>query len=228
MKKPRNSPRRDVLPVERNAAIARAIGKHKTTEQGRRILAMATASLERGQSPELKERIEAARARRDIEAKAQSAGLKKEEREAAWLSEGKLKAQAAKLKKSFEEDRTRRVEALEQSSDLGDRAQAARLKKNIQAGSPGAELWGEVAAARARRNVEKVKGQTQAEGRKRKADMLDEDEDGEAEDSGQAERKEEAEETSLGEENNKDEDWDEMETEAAIQNSLHDDNAPRE
>jgi hypothetical protein len=64
----KTTPKRDVTPAERKAAVRRATGGHRTSEQGRRILARATSRLEKGQDEDLKARVEAARARRDKEA----------------------------------------------------------------------------------------------------------------------------------------------------------------
>ena len=66
VRKPRtSSAKREVTPSDRNAAVLRAIGGNKTTEQGRRIMEMARARLARSQSLELRDRVAAARARRD-------------------------------------------------------------------------------------------------------------------------------------------------------------------
>lgn len=64
----KTTPKRDVTPAEHKAAVRRATGGHRTSEQGRRILARATSRLEKGQDEDLKARVEAARARRDKEA----------------------------------------------------------------------------------------------------------------------------------------------------------------
>jgi hypothetical protein len=64
----KTTPKRDVTPAERKVTVRRATGGHRTSEQGRRILARATSRLEKGQDEDLKVRVEAARARRDKEA----------------------------------------------------------------------------------------------------------------------------------------------------------------
>lgn len=64
LKKPKKqAAKKETTATDRCAAIARGIGPHKTTEQGRRIAEMARARVERGQSEELRERVAAAKAR---------------------------------------------------------------------------------------------------------------------------------------------------------------------
>ena len=58
------NPKTKVTTVERNSAVHRALGGNKTTQQGRRIEAMARAKLEKGQDQDLRARVAAARARR--------------------------------------------------------------------------------------------------------------------------------------------------------------------
>lgn len=66
MKKGRKpNPKTKVATGDRNAAINRALGGNKTTQQGRRIEAMARAKLQKGQDQDLRARVAAARARRE-------------------------------------------------------------------------------------------------------------------------------------------------------------------
>ncbi|ERF77052.1 hypothetical protein EPUS_07958 [Endocarpon pusillum Z07020] len=58
------TPKTKATAVERNSAVHRALGGNKTTQQGRRIEAMARAKLERSQDQNLRARVAAARARR--------------------------------------------------------------------------------------------------------------------------------------------------------------------
>lgn len=91
IKKVRNAtPKTKATAVERNSAVHRALGGNKTTQQGKRIEAMARAKLERSQDQDLRARVAAARARRakqdEADGKAQlQAGEKK--RKAAVLDE---------------------------------------------------------------------------------------------------------------------------------------------
>ncbi len=108
LKKPRTpTPKRDRTPHERNATGRGGMGRGENTEHGRRIVEMARARLEKGQDPELKERIAAARARRDAQAAAE-AGEK-----------AQTQAQAVEKKKK-KKKKKRKAAALDEDEDGGE------------------------------------------------------------------------------------------------------------
>jgi hypothetical protein len=71
-KSKKTATKKDVTAADRNSAARRALGKNKTTEQGRRIEEMARARYEQRMDPGLRERVAAAKARLDQTRKAEA------------------------------------------------------------------------------------------------------------------------------------------------------------
>jgi lysyl-tRNA synthetase class I len=68
----KTAPKKDATIAEHNAAIRRAIGGSRTTEQGTRIEQKAREQLERSTSEDLRERVDTARAWMDAELQPQA------------------------------------------------------------------------------------------------------------------------------------------------------------
>jgi hypothetical protein len=84
--------RRGLPHIDRNAAVLRALGANRNTEQGRRIIAMARLKLEKGEDQELRAKVAAARARYRMEEEAEGAAVGTGEGKARRPREKKRKA----------------------------------------------------------------------------------------------------------------------------------------